>query len=84
MSKEILKNRGRVYLISRNSEHLVILTALVQSVIRRLPNSFCPSGRIHGRTHGCKWSLLKIRNGKYKGKHGGAQVGSGCRERERE
>jgi hypothetical protein len=31
-------------------------------------------GRIHGRTHGCKWNLLKVREEKYKGKHGGAQV----------
>jgi hypothetical protein len=28
---------------------------------------FVPHGRIHGRTHGCKWSLLKVREGKYKG-----------------
>jgi hypothetical protein len=50
---------------------------LVQSVIRRLPDSLCPSGRIHGRTHGYKWSLLKARKGKYKGKHSKAQVEAG-------
>jgi hypothetical protein len=37
-----------------------VLRALVQSVIRRLPNSLCPVGRIHCRMHGCKWSLLKV------------------------
>jgi hypothetical protein len=25
-----------------------------------------PQGRIHGRTCGCKWSFLKVREGKYK------------------
>jgi hypothetical protein len=39
----------------------------MQSVIRRLPNSLRLWGRIHGRTRGCKWSLLKDREGKYKG-----------------
>jgi hypothetical protein len=34
-------------------------------------------GKIHGRTHGCKWSLLKVREGKYKREQGGAQVESG-------
>jgi hypothetical protein len=37
-------------------------------------------GRIHGRTHECKWSLLKVREGKYKRKHGGSQIESGERE----
>jgi hypothetical protein len=51
-----------------------MLTALVQkSVFRRLPNS-CPEGRIQDRTRGCKWSLLKVRDGKYKGKHSETQV----------
>jgi hypothetical protein len=36
-----------------------------------------PPGRINGRTHGCKWSLLKVRKGKYKGEQGSAQVESG-------
>jgi hypothetical protein len=37
-------------------------------------------GTIHGRTHRCKESLLKFREGKYKKEHGGAQVDSGGRE----
>jgi hypothetical protein len=37
-------------------------------------------GRIHGRTHGCKWSLLKGREGKYKG----SMVGTGGILRPRE
>jgi hypothetical protein len=53
-----------------------VITALVQSVIRRFPNSLCPAGRIYHRMHGCKWSLLKVRKGKYKGEHGGVQVES--------
>jgi hypothetical protein len=44
--------------------------ALVQSVIRWLPNSLCPTERIQLRTHVCKWSLLKFRERKYKGEHG--------------
>jgi hypothetical protein len=48
--------------------------ALVQSVIRRLPNPFYPTRKNHGRTHGCKGSLLKGREEKYRGKHVGAQV----------
>jgi hypothetical protein len=31
---------------------------------------FVLSERIHGRTCGCKWSLLKVRKEKYKGEHG--------------
>jgi hypothetical protein len=54
---------------------------LVHSVIRRLPNSLCPLGRMHGRTHGCKGSLLKVRGEKYKGKHGGVQVEATSQER---
>jgi hypothetical protein len=45
---------------------LAVLMALVLSVIRKLPNSLC-LGRIHGRTCGCNGSLLKVREGKYKG-----------------
>jgi hypothetical protein len=30
-----------------------------------------PLGRIHSRTHGYNWSLLKVREGNYKRKHGG-------------
>jgi hypothetical protein len=52
----------------------VMLMLLVQSMIRRLPNSLCPTGSIHHRTHGCKWSSLKVRKGKYKGEHGRVQV----------
>jgi hypothetical protein len=32
-----------------------------------------PQGRMHGRTRGCKWSLLKVREGKYKRGHGGTR-----------
>jgi hypothetical protein len=53
-----------------------MLMVLVQSMIRRLPNFVCPKGRIHHRTYGCKWSLLEVSRGKYKGEHGGAQVES--------
>jgi hypothetical protein len=42
-------------------------------VIRSLSNSLCPTGRIHGRTHGCKGSLLKIRKGKFKRELGGCR-----------
>jgi hypothetical protein len=49
---------GQYCLDEKNLPFIVLLLmALVQSVIR-LPNS-CPRGRIHGRTCGCKWSLLK-------------------------
>jgi hypothetical protein len=41
-----------------------MLVVLVQSVIRRFPNSFCPVGKIRDRTHGCKGRLLKVREGK--------------------
>jgi hypothetical protein len=34
-------------------------------------------GRMHGRAHGCKWSLLKVREGNAKGSMVGAQVESG-------
>jgi hypothetical protein len=45
-----------------------MLMSPVQSVIRRLPNSF-PVWR-NGRTHGYKGSLLKVREGDYKREHG--------------
>jgi hypothetical protein len=51
--------------------------ALVQSVIMRLPILRIPPERIHSRTHGCKGSLLKVREDKYKEKHGEAQVEAG-------
>jgi hypothetical protein len=37
-------------------------------------------GRIHHRTPGYKWSLLKVRKGKYKKEYGGAQTESGGQE----
>jgi hypothetical protein len=43
-------------------------------VVRRLLYLHTQLERVHGRTPGYKWSLLKIREGKYKGKHGEAQV----------
>jgi hypothetical protein len=36
-------------------------------------NSCVPQGRIHGKTRGCKWSLLKFREGNYKREHGGCR-----------
>jgi hypothetical protein len=54
-----------------------VLMMLVESVIRRLQNSLCLKGRIHRRTHGCKWNLLKVRKVKYKREHSEAQVESG-------
>jgi hypothetical protein len=51
-----------------------MLMALVQSVIRRLRILCIPWGRTHGRTHGYKESLLKVREGKYKMEHSDAQV----------
>jgi hypothetical protein len=62
------------------------------SVIKRLPNSLYPAGRIHGKTCGCKWSLLKVREGNTKGPWQGpngiwklmAGRGEGERGRERE
>jgi hypothetical protein len=30
-----------------------------------------PFGKIYSRTHGCKWSLLTVREGKYEREHGG-------------
>jgi hypothetical protein len=48
-----------------------VLTVMVQSVIRRLANSLCPAWKNLSRTCGCKWSLLKVREGNYKREHGG-------------
>jgi hypothetical protein len=47
---------------------------------QKTSKSFVPHGRIHGRTHGCKGRLLKVKEGKYKREHGGAQMESGGRE----
>jgi hypothetical protein len=60
----------------------VLLTAAVQSVIKRLPNSLFQPGRIHGRTYGHKGSLLNVKEAKYKKELGGAEVESGAQERE--
>jgi hypothetical protein len=30
-------------------------------------------GKNHGRTHGCKWNLLKVWEGNYKREHGGTR-----------
>jgi hypothetical protein len=49
----------------------------VQSVIRDFQILCVSPGRIHGRTRGYKWSLLKVGKGKYKGEHGGGQEESG-------
>jgi hypothetical protein len=67
---------GGIELISE----MPLLMVLVQSVIRSLPNSLCPMGRILHRTHGYKRSLLKVRRRKYKGKHGVSQVEFGGQE----
>jgi hypothetical protein len=56
------------------------LMAPIESVIRRHPDSLCLVGRIHCRTHGCKGSLLKVREEKYKGEHGGHR--GVCQQRE--
>jgi hypothetical protein len=53
--------------------------AKVQSVIR-FPNSLCLTWKHPGRTCGCKWSLLKVREGKYK-RAWRDQVEVGSRER---
>jgi hypothetical protein len=47
-----------------------MLLAVVESVIRRLFQILCAlCGRIHGRTCGYKWSLLKVREEKGKREH---------------
>jgi hypothetical protein len=38
---------------------------------------FVPCGTFHGRTHGYKWSLFKVREGKYERGHGEAHGESG-------
>jgi hypothetical protein len=38
---------------------------------------FVLHGIIHGKIHACKWSLLKVKEKKYKKEHCGAQVESG-------
>jgi hypothetical protein len=50
---------------------ILLVTALVQSVTGRLTDSLSGWGRIHGRTRGCKGSLLKVREGKYEREQGG-------------
>jgi hypothetical protein len=50
-----------------------MLMGLVQFVIRRLPNSLSLMEESMARC-GYKRSLLKVMEGKYKGKHGEAQV----------
>jgi hypothetical protein len=44
-----------------------MLMVLVQSVIRRLPNSLSHREESMTRTCRCKWSLFQVRKGKYKG-----------------
>jgi hypothetical protein len=51
-----------------------MLKALVQYVIRRIPNFSYPPEGIQGRTCEYKGSLLKVKEKKYKGKSGEAQV----------
>jgi hypothetical protein len=60
-------------------DHVWIVGSGEESVIEDF-QSLCVHGRIHGRTHGCKWRLFEVREGKYKREHGGAQVVSGGRE----
>jgi hypothetical protein len=58
----------------------VILLAAECSLLSKDFQILCvPWGRIDGRTCGYKWSLLKVREGKYEREHGGAQVESGGR-----
>jgi hypothetical protein len=45
-----------------------IVSGILESVTSKF---FVPLGRIHDRTSGCKWSLLRVREGKYKMEHGG-------------
>jgi hypothetical protein len=40
-------------------------------VTRRLPNTLCLAGKNPSQECECKWSLLKVREGKYKREHGG-------------
>jgi hypothetical protein len=57
---------------------VAVLTELVESVIRTLPNS-CPAGKNPWQD---TWVLM-VRKGKYKREHGEAQVEPGSRERVR-
>jgi hypothetical protein len=50
-----------------------VLMALMQSIIRRLPNSLYPTRRNPWQDMRCKGSLLKVREEKNKWKHVGAQ-----------
>jgi hypothetical protein len=58
-----------------------MVPALVQSVITGLPNS-CPVGKNPWQDMWYKQNLLKATEGKYKGRHGGAQVEAGRRDRQ--
>jgi hypothetical protein len=60
--------------------HMEVLMTLVQSVIRRLTNSLCPREESMAGHMGINGVYLKIREGKHKREHGGAQVESGGRE----
>jgi hypothetical protein len=62
-------------LSSPEGSNLILMTflmALVQVCDQKTSKFFVPRGRICGRTCGCKWNLLEVREEKYKGKHGGA------------
>jgi hypothetical protein len=58
---------------------VIVLMVPVQSD-KKTSKIFIPLGRIHGRTCECKWTLFKVRKGKYKGSMV-AQVESAGRER---
>jgi hypothetical protein len=47
------------------------------SLDQKASKFFVLHGIIHGKVHACKWSLLKVREQKYKREHCGAQVESG-------
>jgi hypothetical protein len=49
---------------------VLVLMAMVQSVIRRIPNSLCSTWRNPWQDT-CKCSLLKVREGNCKREHGG-------------
>jgi uncharacterized protein (DUF849 family) len=76
-NKNCCHSKKLVILSQLGHTKMQLPTVLVQSMIRSLPNSLWPMGRMHGRTHGCKWSLLKVREGNAKGSMVGAQVESG-------
>jgi hypothetical protein len=52
----------------------------MESVIRRLPNSLCPPGKNPSQYMWYKWSLLKVRERKYKREYGRVQVESEGRD----